>query len=145
MRSRSGKVFIGKRHLLLEQLEERIVFDADASADANQENSDTHDTSTATDPGQSDPVQTDDAAATAEQSAASVDPLGDIFDQDLKVVLISNALDQVDALSEAAVDGAEVIVYDAEQNNLSTIVENLEDLVGIDGDGDWTAGDRQSR
>ncbi len=59
--------------------------------------------------------------------------LGDILGQDLQVVLISNALDQVEALSKAAVENAEVIVYDAELDDLSTIIAMLEDLVDSTG------------
>ena len=118
------------RRLLLEQLEERVVLDAapadvdnantaDQQQDLNQEAS--GDTLPQAQPG-------GDASSAQGQSEAS-DSQGDIFNQDLSVVLISNALDQFEALADAAVDEAEVIVYDAEQDNLGDIVDTLTELV----------------
>ncbi len=130
MRNRSGKVFIGKRQFLLEQLEERIVFDAAGSADANQENSDTHDTSAATDTGESDPLQADDAAAAADASSESVDPLGDVFDQHLNEVLITNVSDVIESATDTqAQEAVNVLVISSSVENADQLASAAQDDV----------------
>ncbi len=122
-------VFVNRR-LMLEQLEERVVFDA-APADAgNGDNSDQHQDTSQEAYGDTAPEaqQASDCAFAQGQSEPS-DPVGDVLNQDLNVVLISNAVDQVEALSDAAIAGTEVIVYDAEQDDLGDIVCTLEGLV----------------
>ena len=125
-----GRRVIEKRSITLEQLEERIVLDVAGGADTQDNPDENQDTSqqTAEDP---------QAEATGDTQSsgneASSNPVSDIFDQDLNVVLISNALDQVEALSNAAVDDAVVIVYDAEQDDLATITHMLEDLTESEG------------
>ncbi len=118
----------------MEQLEERIVLDA-APADAgNGDNPDDHQDATRESSGDTAPeAQQAGDDASAQGPAESSDPLGDVLNQDLNVVLISNALDQVEVLAEAAVADAKVIVYDADQDNLGDIVDALEDLVDSTG------------
>jgi VCBS repeat-containing protein len=53
------------------------------------------------------------------------DPLAEIFGQDLRAVLISNDLDQLDALVDSVEDNVEVIVFDPDQDDVSDIVDSL--------------------
>ncbi len=59
--------------------------------------------------------------------------LDQVFDHDLKVVLISNASGDIEAMSAAAADDAHVIVFDAQQDNLATIGGKLADLAAATG------------
>lgn len=68
-----------------------------------------------------------------EAATAPQDLVGNIFDQDLKVILISNALEEIEAISQAAVDDAQVIVYDAGTENLASIGQTLGNLVSAAG------------
>jgi hypothetical protein len=122
------------RLMKLEQLEERIVLDAgvpDAGAEDNQPDD------------QANPSQDQQGEDSVQQQASeppppgpadSADPLGEVFNQDLNVVLISNALDDIEAISDAVVDDAEVIIYDAEKNDLGSLVSELGDLVDSTGE-----------
>jgi hypothetical protein len=123
------KPIVHHRSVTLEQLEERIVLDAaGADSDPQENQQDTSDnTQKQVEGGES--AQPPGTAATASNVSQASDPLGDIFNQDLSVVLISNALDKVEALSDAAVDGSKVIVYDASQDDLGDIVATLSELV----------------
>ena len=49
------------------------------------------------------------------------------------MILISNALNQLEALQEAAVDDAEVVVYEAQSDSLGSITEELSALVDSTG------------
>ena len=120
--------------LILDALEERIVLDASA-APTPQDN---HDNAAndhamqaqglATDPaGQNAAAAHGDASANPSQTTAAL--AAQVFNQDLKVVLISNALDQVDTIAQAAKDNAKVIVVDANKDTLITIEQSLENLV----------------
>ncbi len=119
---------IFSRPITLEQLEERIVFDAAVAAssqdnaDANQQTGDQGQV----DGGEPVPAASDNSASQAEQPS---DALAEVLGQDSNVVLISNALNDVQALSDAAAEGAEVIVYDADNADLSTINDTLTALV----------------
>ncbi len=119
------------RRFLLEALEERIVFDA-AVADANNDQQDQ----------QGHDPQAEEGAANLEQageaqSAGAVeapDPLGEIFNQDLSQVLISNQVADIEAVSEpgsqddvrvlvvsSAVAGADELA-DAARDDVITVV-----------------------
>jgi len=135
------KVRFLSRQFILEQLEERIVLDAAVPADA-QGNTDQKDQSaqaaeaaTAATPeaaaqAAAAPTQ---AAAQEAASTAQSDPLGKVYNQDLNVVLISNAIADVEAVSKAASPDAKVIVYDAQHDPLATIEQKLGDLVATSG------------
>jgi hypothetical protein len=121
-----------RRRIVLEQLEERVVLDAaaaytqepaDANLDTGQGNQD------GTTPQQDQGSDAGSAADTEDQSGS----LSEVYSQDLSVVLISNALDQVEALSSAVVDGAEVIVYDGQTDDLSILAEDLKTLADSSG------------
>lgn len=117
--------------IMLEQLEDLIVLDAtvDAAAQDNQDaNVEGNPEQTA--PEQATPGQIEGAQ---DQASDQSDPIDDIIGQDLNVVLISNALNEIEALSDAAEDGAQVIVYDAEQDDLSDLVSELLTLVDSTG------------
>ena len=118
--------------MILEQLEERIVLDAAVDSSA-QDNSDQNqpDTQQECGAGQAPPGGPSDAPQPQGERAS--DPIGEIFNQDLYVVLISNALDQVEAVSESAVADAHVITYDGERDGLSEINSVLEDLTTTTG------------
>ena len=118
--------------MVLEQLEERIVLDASGDAgaqdDPDQNGADSDQTP---EDSQESASQTGDGAA--DNPADSSDPLEQILGQDLSVVLISNCLDQVDALSSAVVEDAETILLDWETDDLGTVVELLAALVDSTG------------
>lgn len=123
------------RKLTLEALEERIVLNATVEADSSQ--STETDSQAAPDPtaagGTSD-------GSTEGVGAESTDDSGSLFDQDLKVILISNALDEIEAISNAAKDGAQVIVYDAEHDDLEAVVQILDGVVSQAGEKIGTLG-----
>lgn len=120
--------------LILDALEERIVLDASAAPttqDHHDNAADNHavqQTGLATDPaGQNAAAGHVDASANPSQSTAAL--AAQVFNQDLKVVLVSNALDHVDTIAQAAKDNAKVIVVDANKDTLVTIEHSLENLV----------------
>ncbi len=112
--------------ITLEQLEERVVFDASVAPAADQA------AQTAEQPTEqanseaavSSEGQSEDASGQSDQ-----DVVNQVFGQDLNVVLISSALDNVRALSDAAEDGGVVIVYDAQEDGLEDITQQLGDLL----------------
>jgi len=125
--------------MLLQQLEERIVLDAAVSS--TQDNPENQANSHA-EAGKA--LVNDPTAAAAPQAPAAdgnaglVAPVPEtfeqVFTQDLNVVLISNALGDIEGITNAAVEGAEVIVYDAMENDLGTITDTLLNLVGESGE-----------
>ncbi|MBI5568946.1 MAG: VCBS repeat-containing protein [Desulfomonile tiedjei] len=121
--------------MLLQQLEERIVLDA-AITPTDQQNQD----NTATNPtDQMDPLGAAGHADAGVQGGAadaadSASQLGHVFNKDLNVVLISNALGDIDAISNAVVPGAHVIVYDAHHDTIETITGELAELVNTSGE-----------
>jgi|GEM_PF-2879622 len=129
------------RSFLLEQLEERIVLDA-AVAASTQDTADHKDQTTqgAEQAAAATPAASAEAAAAPTQAAADAaasgsqsDPLGTIYSQDLSVVLISNAIADVEAVSNAVAADAQVVVYDAQQDTLASIEQKLGDLVASSG------------
>ena len=119
--------------VLLQQLEERIVLDA-AITPTDQQNQD----NTGTDPtDQTDQIGTagpdGGAQGGAADAAQSASDLGNVFNQDLNVVLISNALGDIEGLCDAVVSGATVIVFDAQTDSLGTLTDKLDALVTLEG------------
>ncbi|MFC1835331.1 DUF4347 domain-containing protein [Thermodesulfobacteriota bacterium] len=118
--------------MFLQQLEERIVLDASVAPAADDDQSGNADVGQDGNPDIN-------ANATPGQGAGqgsggdpvapgqTPDTLQEVFSDDLNVVLISNALGEIEALSEAAVEGAEVIVYDAANDDIESITGLLED------------------
>jgi hypothetical protein len=122
--------------MILDVLEERVVLDASvAPTDKNQQ--DGHG-GTSTNDG---PVQQTAVTSTApvsstpaaNQATPPSDPGQQVLNQDLHVVLISNALGQVDAISKAAAADAKVITYDGQNGDIQTIVNELKTLVDSTG------------
>ncbi|MFC1836596.1 DUF4347 domain-containing protein [Thermodesulfobacteriota bacterium] len=117
------------RNLVLEQLEERIVLDASV-ADVNQDqNADQAQDSAAGD-GPGDAAQPAGGGGGAQQEDPSLDG---VYDVDLSAVLISNSLDNVDAISDAVDDGAQVVVYDAATIDMAGITDILAGIVDANG------------
>ena len=115
--------------ILCEQLEERIVLDAAAvgsdqtkTADAQALPSQQVDVTTAPNVGQ--PVA--DHAAAAQQTP---DSLAKVFATDLNVAIVSQALDQIEGISSATKDGTTILYVDPNADNLSTVNQQLHDLV----------------
>jgi uncharacterized delta-60 repeat protein len=120
---------------LLQQLEERVVLDASVNPVINENPANTagstgdaaDHTITSSQAGQA-------PGADASLAAAPLpDNLNQVFGTDLNVVLISNAVDQVEAISNAVTPNAKIIVYDAEHADLSTINSQLTSLVNSTG------------
>lgn len=126
-----GRVKKYRPEIILDALEERIVFDATVSPGAQDGGAQT---------ANQDQDQSDDSvtASPASGSTHASDPVvapdaaGNIFGQDLKVILVSNALGHIEELSQAAADGTKVIVYDASED-LSAVVADLKGLVDSSG------------
>jgi hypothetical protein len=114
------------KRIILEQLEERIVLDA-AVDPAGQDNADEN--QEASEQNAEAPQGAAEGEAQPSGVADSSDPLNDIFNQDLSVVLISNAIDEVETLSDAVVDGAIVFVYEDATDGLNSLCSQLSDLV----------------
>ena len=116
--------------IICEQLEERIVLDAAiASADSHNAcdkhvcdsvsvGNDTHQNLT-------DLVHSD--GDTVSNNAAHV------FQNDLNVVLISNAIDNIQGLTHAASEKAEVVVFDAKNDDLNAVNALLKELLDTSG------------
>jgi len=116
--------------MILDVLEDRIVLDA-AVDQAPQDNQDNPAQTNPQAQAQETAGQTAQANTAPGQAAAPAAPTPaaqQVFNQDLNVVLISNAVDHVDAISHAAADNAKVIVYDSHTDNLSTIAATLDTL-----------------
>ena len=118
--------------MIMDVLEERIVLDAsvDASAQDNPDNPDNPDNQEQTDSaGQNQDSGDTGGADAAGSSDGSDGGLGDVFAQDLNVVLISNAIDEIESVSAAVDDDATVVVYDGYGDDLAAVTEALQDLV----------------
>lgn len=127
MRLMNTKIY--SPEMILEQLEERIVLDA--AVDPVPQ--DTGDNGIEND-GNEDAASISEGPSATDSNTPPPESVEQIFDHDLNVILISNALDQIDALSNAATQDAEVMVYDAADETLSTLVDRLEDLVDTTGE-----------
>jgi hypothetical protein len=130
-----GKFKLYGPEMILDVLEERIVLDASVAASCqdnpdnpdNPDNSD--DSSSQADNGSGDSGATESNTG----SDGSSDSLETVFDQDLNVVLISNAIDQIESVTDAVEEGAQVIVYDADNDDLSAVTDSLRELVDTTG------------
>lgn len=121
-----------RRIMLLQELEQRIVLDAAVADQPQQDN---------VDPGADREAGAQAAGAgqpavqAADQPAAKgVAPNQVGSDHPLDVILVSNALTDVSAVSGAAVSDSTVIVYDAAQDTLSSVTAKLNDLVATTGE-----------
>ena len=125
--------------LLLQQLEERIVLDA-AVNPAPQDNPTDHPANSqdhvdgiATSPAADAAAAGGAGGGDADLVAQLPDSYNHVFSENLNVVLISNNLADVQAISNAAPPDAKVITYDAQHDNLATITAMLQDLVATTG------------
>jgi hypothetical protein len=122
--------------MILDVLEERVVLDASvAPTDKNQQD---HQAGSSTNDQlvqQTAVTSTASVSSTpaANQATPPSDPAQQVLNQDLHVVLISNALGQVDAISKAAAADAKVITYDGQNGDIQTIVNELKSLVDSTG------------
>jgi hypothetical protein len=141
-----------RRPLLLEQLEERIVLDA-AVDSSSQENNDQSQPETPQDMGGTQAPPEEASGNHESQSDQASDPLSEIFSQDLsefgisngwgivssaqdqpetekvagiRVLAISSGVEGANLLAEAAKDGVLAVLYDATNDNLSTILSTVE-------------------
>ncbi len=73
------------------------------------------------------------AEADAGLVAQLPDSFNQVFSENLNVVLISNNLADVQAISNAAAPDAKVIVFDAANDNLATVTSMLQDVVNSTG------------
>jgi hypothetical protein len=124
--SRRPKVY--RRRILFEQLEERIVLDAAVSPQPTYVLIDHPQPASNTQPDHQDSqpqVMTQPVAAPLPPPPT---PAGQVFHQDLNVVLVSNALDKIPEITQAIPQGDKVITYDALHDNLVTIVHELQDV-----------------
>jgi len=126
-----------RRRITLEQLEERIVLDA-AGCATSQENPDqqSSENSQGANPQGAQGAEQAAHPGEAQQSTGNSAPAAEgtlVFQQDLKVVLISNALDKVESIAQAATPDAKVIVFDAETDNLASVAIKLESLAASTG------------
>ncbi|MFH1115173.1 MAG: ELWxxDGT repeat protein [Pseudomonadota bacterium] len=121
------KIFSCHPGILCERLEERIVLDAAVAAQVQDQDNASRDTGCNGDNG--DGADTVDSHGL--QAAASPEvphDLAQIFDNDVNVILVSNALDAIQGISDTADNGTAVIVFDEENDNLESICAALEDL-----------------
>jgi hypothetical protein len=123
---------IRHRSLILEELEERIVLDASVDA-SQQENNDAEQSGIQQDTGMKQTSSEGGSVKPESKSDKAPDPLGEIFNKDLSVVLISNALNQLEALENASVDEAEIIIYDGKRDGLASINDEIGKLVSSRG------------
>ncbi len=124
---------LGKRRLLLEVLEERIVLDA-AAGEQSSHDQDYDATSQETGQQTTDDGQQLNGESASGGQSTEENPLQEVFDHDLNIVLISNALSDIEALTDAAAEDALVVVYDAAHENLSSLVTELFALVDSSGE-----------
>ncbi|MEW6529979.1 MAG: DUF4347 domain-containing protein [Thermodesulfobacteriota bacterium] len=100
------------RIITFERLEERIVLDGNVDAAAQDNNADNQNVTAQNDPAAG-PAGAEQAAAAAAapdsaaaNTATAADPLGQIFDQPLNEVLVSNALGEIQGMSPNADAGS---------------------------------------
>ena len=124
------KYLVCRPEMIMDVLEERIVLDAAVSPvpQDNPNNSAPTDPQAHQTDQSTQSADTNHTAASNAASAPTPDAGQQVFQKDLHVVLVSNALDQVKGISAAAADDAKVIVYDAYKDNLATINTMLSDL-----------------
>ena len=133
--------FYGCR-ITLEQLEERIVLDAAGGASQQTEDQQQDTTHQTVADAQQTAAQTTTAQApapvgsvtppgqAASQSPQQTDNLAKVIPHnDLNVVLVSNDIQEIKGISDAAIHGAKVIVYDAQDDNLTSLSAMLDQLV----------------
>ncbi len=115
----------------MEQLEERIVFDAsiDPAADQQQDTQDQQNQDNQD--GSANPASNSQAAEPPDDPVA--DSLDSLYPDDLNVILVSNALEDIEAFQQAVGDEAEVLVYDANADNVGSINDMLSDVVNEEG------------
>jgi hypothetical protein len=117
-----------RRRIIFEQLEERIVLDAAVTPQPTNvilDHPETLNTQQADHPNDQAQVATQPAVAPTSPAPA---PAGEVFHHEFNVVLVSDALDKIPEISQAAMDAAKVITYDAERDNLVTIIGEIQEV-----------------
>ncbi|MEW6351972.1 MAG: DUF4347 domain-containing protein [Thermodesulfobacteriota bacterium] len=152
-----AKCILVRLPLMLEQLEERVVYDAAvaATSDVHQDNSQAStdtgqtphsgtqptDTATTKTGDTTAPDKADTSAATATQTDQASTTSGNASTTsgagstttDLKVVVVANSLENIQALTGAADQDAKVILYDAANGDLKSLTQALDELVQSEG------------
>ncbi|MFC1834761.1 hypothetical protein ACFL2Q_08505 [Thermodesulfobacteriota bacterium] len=119
------RLLVSPRRLILEQLEERIVLDGSVSDVSQEQNADQSQDSPTQD-GPCDGAQPTEASGQPQEAEPNLDQ---VYGVDLSVVLISNALDDVEAISAAVDESAHVVVYDASTVDLEGVGDILSGIV----------------
>jgi hypothetical protein len=115
--------------IILDVLEERIVLDA-AVATTSQDSKDNQPATTGhSTQSQTSTDQTATTATSAGQTTTSTTASQPISTQNLSVVLVSNALDQIAAISNAATSGSTVVVLNANTDGLDAVAAKIHDIV----------------
>jgi hypothetical protein len=137
---RSPKIYGGR--IVFEKLEERIVLDGavnpnpqdDAPAQSNDTTNITNQQAAAASGGTPpNPAATPDPAAPLPTVPDSLHEVLPNNPAELNVILVSNALQEIQSISQAAQPDAKVIEYDAQHDDLSAISQKLTDLVDSTG------------
>ena len=118
--------------IILDVLEERIVLDA-AVATTSQDHKDNQSATDHTAQTQNSNDHTATAANTTAQTTTSAAAAQPASSQNLSVVLVSNTLDQIAAISHAAVNGSTVVVLNANTDGLNAVVAKIHDIVDSTG------------
>ncbi|MFZ5868627.1 MAG: DUF4347 domain-containing protein [Thermodesulfobacteriota bacterium] len=136
----SPKIYGGR--IVFEKLEERIVLDGavnpnpqdDASAQSSDTTNTTNQQAVAPSGGTPpNPAATPDPAAPPPTVPDTLHEVLPTNPAELNVILVSNALQEIESISQAAQSDAKVIQYDAQHDDLTTITQKLSDLVDSTG------------
>ncbi|MFH0959002.1 MAG: tandem-95 repeat protein, partial [Pseudomonadota bacterium] len=116
-----------RRRIIFEQLEERIVLDAAVTPQPTNVILD-HPETLNTQQADHQDVQAQVSTQPVVAPPPTASPAGEVFHQDLNVVLVSNALDKIPEISQGAMDAAKVITYDAQSDNLISIIGEIQEV-----------------
>jgi hypothetical protein len=124
----SGRPKVYRRRTIFEQLEERIVLDAAVTPQPTNVILDHPETLNTQQADHQDTQATVTTQPVVAPPPPPPTPAGEVFHHDLNVVLVSNALDKILEISQAAMDAAKVITYDAQSDNLVTIIVEIQEV-----------------
>jgi ELWxxDGT repeat protein len=115
--------------IFCEQLEDRIVLEAMAASVDQTKTQDSHLVSAAP----TDSSSPNQPAGLAGEPAQSPDNPSQVFAQDLNVVLVSKALDQIQGISNSVAGDARILTFDPIHDTFATINQSLDSLVATAG------------
>jgi ELWxxDGT repeat protein len=124
-----------QRRITLEQLEERVMLDASGAAQAQDQPDDQATAEASGGPsGEAQAVApTGVSGGGVPQSANTPPETAQVFQQDLKIVLISNDVKNIEEISRAASPDAKVIVFDALEDGTASVVATIDELSQTEG------------